>query len=94
MNVDIFACIDFREFGKIDNFAWIYIRIFDSVASEWDNKSYIHVAHIFAEILKTRTTRKYVQRENFYIHSSSYLANLVEGGEKLSNQFNVLVGDV
>ena len=34
MNVDIFACINFREIAKIDNFAWIYIRVFDNVASK------------------------------------------------------------
>ena len=25
MNVDIFTCVDFREFAKVDNVAWIYI---------------------------------------------------------------------
>ena len=28
VNVDIFTCINFREFTKIYDFAWIYIRVF------------------------------------------------------------------
>ena len=69
MNIDIFASINFREFAKTDNFAWIYICVFHNIAFTWHNKSYFHVVHIFADISKTRITCKYVQRENFYVHS-------------------------
>ena len=33
MNVDIFACMNFREFDKTGNFARIYIRILGIIAS-------------------------------------------------------------
>ena len=33
VNVDIFACIHFRAFPKIGNFARIYFRVFDIIAS-------------------------------------------------------------
>ena len=33
VNVDIFACINFRAFPKIGNFARIYFRVFDILAS-------------------------------------------------------------
>ena len=32
VNVDIFACIHFRTFPKIGNFARIYFRVFDIIA--------------------------------------------------------------
>ena len=34
VNVDIFGSINFREFAKIENFAWIYIHVFDNIASK------------------------------------------------------------
>ena len=52
VNVDIFTCINFREFAKIANFAWIYIRVFDNIASRWHDNSYFHVEYICADILK------------------------------------------
>ena len=55
VNVDIFACINIREFTKIDNFASIYVRVFDNIASKWHNLSYFHVIHIFANIAKICT---------------------------------------
>ena len=33
MIVDIFTCIHFHEFAKIDNFAWIQISLSDNIAS-------------------------------------------------------------
>ena len=33
VNVDIYACIHFREFNKIANFAGIYKQIFNIIAS-------------------------------------------------------------
>ena len=60
VNVDIFGCIHFRELEKTSNFAGIQIRVFDNIASKWHDKSYFHVEHIFADILKI--SRKYVQR--------------------------------
>ena len=47
VNVDIFTHINVHEFSKIDNFAWIYIPFLNSIASEWHNKSYVHVVHFF-----------------------------------------------
>ena len=69
VNIDIFACIDFREFAKIGNLARIYIHVFYIIAFLWYNKIYFHAAYIFADIYETRITRKYVQCENVYIHS-------------------------
>ena len=37
--------------------------------------SYFRVVHIFADIQKTRITRKYVHRGNFYIHSISQIVS-------------------
>ena len=46
VNVDIFACINLREFAKIDNFARIYIRIFDNIASKgYDKKVFSHCTY-------------------------------------------------
>ena len=76
VNVDIFECINFREFVKICNFAGIYIRVLDNIASKRHDKNYFLVVHIFADISKTRIARKYVQCENFYVHSTSLLKDL------------------
>ena len=48
VNVDIFACINFRKFTKIGNFLWTQIRVF--IASMWYNKSNFKVVYIFADI--------------------------------------------
>ena len=53
VNVDIFACLNFTKFARTDNFASIYICVFENIPLKWHNKSYFHVAHIFADILKT-----------------------------------------
>ena len=50
VNVDIFACIHFCVFPKIGNFAEIYIRVFNILASMLHYKSYFHDIHIFADI--------------------------------------------
>ena len=50
VNVDIFSCIHFRVFPKIGNFAEIYIRVFDILASMLHYNSYFHDVHIYAEI--------------------------------------------
>ena len=50
MNVDISACVNFREFAKKGNFAQIYIHVFDIIVSIWANKSFFHDVHIFADI--------------------------------------------
>ena len=79
VNVDVERVYIFREFAKIDNFAWIYIRIFHNIAFTWHrppNKSCFHVVHIFLDISKTRITRKCVQRENVYVHSSTFVSFL------------------
>ena len=60
VSIDIFACVHFREFAKIGNFARIYIRVFDINVYIWHNNSYFH---------ETGIMQKYVQRELFYIHS-------------------------
>ena len=44
----------------------VSFSVFDNIASEWHTKCYFYVEHIFANILKPR---KYVQRENVYVHS-------------------------
>ena len=69
LNVDIFACINFRGFMKMDNFACIKIRVFSTNDSLDYNDSNFHSVYIFADILETRIKRKYVQRENFYVDS-------------------------
>ena len=50
VKVDILACIHFCVFVKIGNFAQIYIRVFDIVASTWHNQSYFHNVQIFGDI--------------------------------------------
>ena len=69
MNVAIFACITFREFEKMGNFAWIYVRVFNVTGSLYRNKSNFHGVHIFADIQETRIAQKYLQGEIFYVHS-------------------------
>ena len=71
MNVDIFVCIDFRGSLKIGNFACIKIRVFSTSGSLAHYECNFHHVHIFAHIGETRITRQYVQRENYYVHSSS-----------------------
>ena len=50
VNVDIFASVNFRAFSKIGNFAWIFISVFDIIASIWHNKGYFHDVLIFIDI--------------------------------------------
>ena len=50
VNVDIFACIKFRGFTEIGNFAWIKIRVLRINGSLSYHKSYVHSVHIFADI--------------------------------------------
>ena len=47
VNVDIFTSINFRAFPKIGNFAQIYIRVFNIVASMWYYARYFQDVHIF-----------------------------------------------
>ena len=69
MNVDIFACINFRGFVKMGNFACIIIHVLSIIVYLGFYKSNFRGVYIFADVLETRITRKYVQRENIYIHS-------------------------
>ena len=71
VNVDIFACIDFRGFMKLGNFACIKICVLCIIGSIGYYKSNFRGVHIFADIQETRTTQKYVQRENIYVLSIS-----------------------
>ena len=50
VNVDIFACINFRGFVKMGNFACIKIRIFSTEDSLGYNDSNFHSVYIFADI--------------------------------------------
>ena len=50
MNIDIFACVNFRVFPKIGNFAEIYIHVFDILTSMLHYNSYFHDVHIFTDI--------------------------------------------
>ena len=50
VNVDIFACINFRESMKMDNFACIKIRILNITGSLGYFKSNFQGVHIFAAI--------------------------------------------
>ena len=55
MNVDIFACINFRVFTQISIFAWIQIRFFRLIASLGYNLGYnksIILEHIFWQLFK------------------------------------------
>ena len=70
VNVDIFACIHFRGFMKLGNFACIKIRVLCIIGSQGYYKSNFRGVHIFGDIQETRIMRKYVQRENIYVHSS------------------------
>ena len=47
----------------------IYFRVISITGSLCHDKSFFHVVHIFVYIQETRIARKYVQRENFYVHS-------------------------
>ena len=70
MNVDIFTCIHFRGFTKFGIFAWIKIRVLRINGSSGYDKSNF-VMYIFLQIFKKREiTRKYVQRESVYVHST------------------------
>ena len=69
VNVDIFACINFRGFMKIGNFACINIRIFSTNSSLGFNDSNFQGVYIFADIQETRIKLKYIQCEKFYFYS-------------------------
>ena len=66
----IFLCIHFRGFMKMGNFACIKIHVLSIISSLGYYKSNFRGVHIFADVLETRTTRKYVQREYIYVHST------------------------
>ena len=50
VNVAIFACINFRGFMKMGNFAWIEIRVFSTNDSLGYYDSNFHSVYIFADI--------------------------------------------
>ena len=50
VNVDIFACINFREFMKMGNFACIKTRVLSITVSLWYYKRNFREIHIFADI--------------------------------------------
>ena len=50
VNVDIFACINFRGFMKMANFACIKIRVFSTNGSSGFNDSNFQGVYIFADI--------------------------------------------
>ena len=50
VNVDIFACINFRGFMKIGNFACIKIRVISTKGSLGFNDSNFQGVYIFADI--------------------------------------------
>ena len=60
MNVDIFACINFRGFAKMGNFACIKISVLSATGSIGYSKSNFRGAHIFVHILEMEL------RENMY----------------------------
>ena len=50
VKVDIFACINFRGFIKMDNFVCIKIRVISIIGSLGYYKSNFRGVHIFADI--------------------------------------------
>ena len=42
VNVDIFVCMNFREFAKIGNLVRIYFSAFEIIVYIWHNKGYFH----------------------------------------------------
>ena len=50
VNVDIFACINFRGFMKMGNFTCIKIHVFSSNDSLGYNDSNFHSVYIFADV--------------------------------------------
>ena len=64
VNVDIFACIHFRGFMKMGNFACIKIRVLCIIGSLGYYKCNLRGVHIVADISETRITQKYIQHEN------------------------------
>ena len=71
VNVDIFACINFRGIMKMGNFARIKIRILSITGSIGYHKSYFRSIYIFAD---TYETQKYIHREHFYAHTNLNIA--------------------
>ena len=53
------------------SFAWIKIHVLRINGSLGYHKRNVHSVHIFVHIYETRITQKYIQRENFYVHSTS-----------------------
>ena len=49
VNVNIFACIHFREIMKMDNFAWIKICVFSTNDSLGYNDGNFHSVYTFAD---------------------------------------------
>ena len=82
VNVVIFACRNFHEFTKVDNFAWIYIRVFHNIASTCHNKNYFHVIHIFADFknannAKICTARTFLRSQYLHVITKMvYICNL------------------
>ena len=50
VNVNIFACIHFREIMKLGNFACIKIRVSSITGSLWYYTNNFRGVHIFADI--------------------------------------------
>ena len=68
MNVDIFACINFREFAKMDNFVCIKIRVLSATGSIGYYKSNFRGVHIFRAYLRNANCGKICTARK-YLHS-------------------------
>ena len=79
MNVDIFACVNFRESMKMDNFAYIKMRVLSITGSLGYLKSNVQ-GYIFSRIFK-----KWELRENMYsVKISTFTVPLIvtRGGSR------------
>ena len=63
-----------RRYFHVYKFSRIYEKVFSIIGSSGYYTSNFRGVYIFADILETRIMRKYVQRENIYVHSICYAA--------------------
>ena len=86
--MNIFTCINIRGFVKMGNFACIKLHVLSIIGSLGFHQSNFRGVHIFADVLGTRITRKYVQREKStftvsYIptHQAMFIGDTLSGNK-------------
>ena len=79
MNVDIFACINFRGFKKMGNIARIKIRVL-SITGSIDYHNVVFTVLIFSRIFKKRELRENIYSVKISTFTVSTIIGLIDMG--------------